>query len=113
MLRHDFVMKLIQQLGAALARIARLRNEARQAEALEEIAAAKSELPLVPGLLEQLSPSALVRTLGDDELIRQLAQLYRTEAELRYELGEPERAVRCLARSKDLLAALESPRSEE
>lgn len=106
-------MRLVQQLGAALARIAGLRSEARHAEALEAIDQAKSELPLVPGLVEQLSASALLRALGDEELVRHLAELYRAEAELRYQLGEPKHAVRCLARSKELLAVLDEAQRHE
>lgn len=109
MLRQDFVLRAIHQLGEALARIVGLRREDKQVEALEAIARAKDALPLVPGMVDQLSVPDLISTLEDEALTRQLAQLYQHEAELHYQRGDHPRAIRTLARSKALLEALGAP----
>ncbi len=105
MLKQDFVMKAIEELGGALARILGLQRDDHLQEALKEVETAKSRLPMVPGMADKLAVSSLVKALGDDQLVRNVAQLYRLEAELAYALGDQQRAVRCLSRSKALLAA--------
>jgi hypothetical protein len=104
-LRDDFLVKAIEQLGQAIARICGLRDAKRTEDALQAVESAKRELPLVPGTVDQLSASRLARALGSPDLVGKLAELYRQEAELRYLLHDQVRAVRCLARSKALSAA--------
>lgn len=97
--------KAIEQLGAALARIVGLQRAAQFEEGLEEVAKAKSRLPIVPGMMDQLSTASLAKALDDEQLVRDAARLYRIEAELAFALGDERRAARCLARSKALLEA--------
>ncbi len=104
MLKQDFVLRAIEQLGGALARIVGLQRAQHVDEGLEEVDQAKSRLPVVPGMLDRLTIPSLFKALDDPQLARNVAQLYRLEAELAYASGDKTRAVRALSRSKALLA---------
>ena len=106
MLRQDYTLRAIEQLGLALARILGLRRNSQLEEALREVDAAKSRLPVVPKMVDQLSATSLVKVLEDPQLVRNVAQLLHLEAEISYALGDAPRAVRALARSKALLASV-------
>lgn len=103
MLREDFVLRAVQQLAGALARIAGLRREEKQEEALAAVAEGKACLPLVPGMVDQMSIEGLKELLADPDLLEQLGLLYQQEAELCYQMGQQDRALRCLVRAKALL----------
>lgn len=103
MLQRDFILRAIEELAGAIAAVAGLRRKNELQEALKAVEDAKSKLPLVPGLIDQLAPEALLRVIEDVQLREQLAALFQHEAELCYLLGHTARAVRCLSRSKALL----------
>ena len=94
MIQQDFLRRLIEQLGQAVARIAGRRNQPE--EVLDEVANAKALLPLVPGLLETSSVRTLVQLIGSTEVLRLLAELYRHEAEAHKQAGRTAEAARCL-----------------
>ncbi len=95
MLRDDYVMRMVRQLAAAIARIAGLRNIGRDEEALAEIERVWGELfGLPPGLLDSMSPEALEAFLGAPEKTRLVAELLRHEADLLERRGDSARAAR-------------------
>lgn len=100
MLREDYVLRAVNQLGEALKRILGMTEQGDQQQALEEIANAKRGLPLVPGMVDRLTAAQLARLLDDAELMQLLAELYRQEALVSYQLGQRERAVWCHRRSE-------------
>jgi prefoldin subunit 5 len=105
-LRQDYVKRLIEELGRALARIAGLESE--PAKVLDEVEQAKGLVPLVPGLLERSSVQVVVQLVGSHEVLRQLADLYRHQAHALEAEGRTVEAARCLRRCLELLQHLEA-----
>jgi hypothetical protein len=105
MLRRSYVEGAMARLTAAFARIATLREQKELAPALAEVAAAKRCLPLVPGVLELLSATDVCRSLGDETLVLELAELYALESELYTDQGQPHKALRALQRRASLRQA--------
>jgi hypothetical protein len=85
--RYDYIKRMIEALGAALARIAGLRSEGRTAEALAEVRKAYATLELNPELVASLGGKALVRLLGTAEQTRGLAALLKEESEINRLMG--------------------------
>lgn len=86
--RYDYVKRLIEQLGAALARIAGLRAQGQYQEALAELREAYSGLDLNPRLVGSLDGASLARMLRDPDRVRALARLLEEEAKLRDHLDQ-------------------------
>ncbi len=105
MIRDDYLLRHFRQLAEALARIVGLRSADAPQEALREVERAKRQLPITPGLLDQVAVTSLTTLLPDAESRAQLAELYRHEAELLHQLGDEATAIRRLVRSKALSAA--------
>ncbi len=105
MLQRDLVMRAIEQLGAAVARALGLSAAGRHAEAFECIEAARSALPLGPGMVECASAESLVKMLGPDRA-RALAELLEAEARVLEQMGRARRAERSRDRGRRLLQAL-------
>jgi hypothetical protein len=100
-LRQDYVKRLIEQLGQALARIAGRQSEPEQV--LDEVERAKALLPLVPGLLENSSSDVVIQLIGSADVLRQLAELYRHEAHALEAQGKTVEAARALRRCLRIL----------
>ena len=98
MYRDDYLLRIVRQLAEAGARALGLRAK-NPDEALETIEAAKRALPLVPGAHDSLSAATVLELLGGIETALGLAQLYRAEAEVRAQLGDPEAASRSARRA--------------
>ena len=77
------------------------------AEILDEIASAKRALPLVPGMVDEATPRDLAASLQSRELLRDLAELFRVEADAYKRVGDTRRAVFCLRRSLGLFEELD------
>lgn len=100
------LQRAIEQLAAALARaVGRSRTE-QHAEALEALRAAKSALPLVPGMLEDMDVQRLIESLGVEQA-ELLARVLAAEADLHERMGRPLLAERPRRRSRELFERLE------
>jgi hypothetical protein len=108
MLRDGYIERAIQKLAAAVARAAGLREAGNAKEALEELRDAKANLPVVPGVLDVLSPRDLRRALGSDDVVMQLVDTLRQEALGYLSLGLEREAVRAQHRAERLAAELGS-----
>jgi hypothetical protein len=106
MLRDGYVERAIQKLAAALARAIGLREAGKSEDALAELQAAKGALPLVPGVVDMLSPRDLLRALGSNEVAAQLVGILREEALAHVALGREREAIRALRRAERLTAEL-------
>jgi hypothetical protein len=104
MYRQDLIRRAIEQLGAALARALRL-SQSQPSEALECLREAKSALPIVPGMLDDLSPEELFESLGRQSA-DVLARVLAAEADLLERQGRPLLAARPRRQSERLQALL-------
>jgi hypothetical protein len=105
MYQQDFLKRAIQQLGAALGRALGLAGEKKPAEALQILRDAKSELPLSPGMIEELDVATLIEKLGADNAAV-LARILALEADLQEQIGRGLLAARPRQRSGEIEAAL-------
>lgn len=81
MYREDYVIRMIKQLGAFLARIAAMRKRGDYAGALETARTAWGELFDVPrDLVEVVDGPTLARLLGEPARMRAAADLLMEEA---------------------------------
>jgi hypothetical protein len=108
LLRQDMIQRAIEQLGAALARALGLSRAEKHAEALEALREAKGALPLVPGVLEDISVHELIESLGVEQA-QLLARLLAAEADLHDRMGRPLLAQRPRRRSRELFEQLPKP----
>jgi len=106
MQRYDYVQRIIEQLAAALARIARCKADGRLEAGLEEIRGAIEELGLNPHLVSSLDAGSLGRLLRHPEQLRAVAQLLAEEAELLAAAGREREAVSAAARAPALARLL-------
>jgi hypothetical protein len=101
MLRNDYLMRIVEQITEAMARIARLRDDRQHEAALRELEQAYELLGIDPRLLTTMSESQLADLLAHPDKIRLAARLTALEAEIRAAAGD-ERGAR-----RDELRALE------
>jgi len=90
--RQDYLMRLVEQLAAVIARMLGLRSSGRAAQALTEAEHGYDLLGLPSGLIDVLSASALAELLGSPEKIRLVADLLDEEAASLDALGDPRAA---------------------
>lgn len=103
----DYVLRLIESLGAFLARIRKLREDGEHAAALAEIERTLGEL-LGPtgGLVARLDSATAAQLLGDPRRLDAWAHLLAAEGDVREELGHG--AAADAARRRALELALEA-----
>src|ERR687886_368635 len=84
----DYVLRLIESLGAFLARIRKLREDGEHAAALAEIERTLGEL-LGPtgGLVARLDSATAAQLVGDPRRLGAWAHLLAAEGDVREELG--------------------------
>ena len=93
MIERDYIMRLVQQLGAALLRIFKLKQLERYDPALAETNAAFNELlGMSPELMAAFDSATLAQLLGHHEKVKTAAALFRAEEELYRLKEEPARA---------------------
>ena len=107
--REDYLLRMIQQLAAIVARLRERLTGASSAEAAEverEAGAAIGTLlgPQAP-LLNQLDPASAVRLLGDAERVSMWVALTRLRADAHRAAGRADAADRLDARAAALEAA--------
>lgn len=86
MFQQDLVVRAIEQLGDAVARLVGLLRDAPPAEVLEAIEDAKGALPLVPGMVDHVDAATLFKMLGQQQTVF-LAKILGIEAEAFDQLG--------------------------
>ncbi len=83
MVERDYIMRLVQQLAAALMRIFKLKELKKYDQALDEIDSAYSELlGMSPELMAAFDSATLAQLLGHHEKVKTAAALFCAEAEL-------------------------------
>jgi hypothetical protein len=104
-IQRDYILRIIEALAQALARIVALRKRGATEEAKQEIAAtARSLLGVDLGLLEALGAGAVATQLGQPERIDALAQLVDERAEVERARGDEAAAARWAGRGAELRA---------
>lgn len=105
MIRQDYIKRLIEQVGEAIARaIGKTGASAEQQEdALRRIQHAYSELGIARGFFE-LEASSLRRMLGTQERIAAIAELCRLEAQVLELKGDTVRAAHRARLARELSA---------
>jgi hypothetical protein len=92
-IRDDYLMRMVNQLAAALARIAGLRRAALLEQAAEEMDAAVASLGGIDPRLAEGSDGPLLAALVTDPARREaLARLLEEQAEILLARGETARA---------------------
>ncbi|MEK7727720.1 MAG: hypothetical protein AAB354_04860 [candidate division KSB1 bacterium] len=103
MVERDYLMRMIQQLGAALLRIFKLKELEKYDQALEETSNAFNELlGMSPELLAAFDSATLAQLLGHHEKVKTAAALFREEGELHRRKGEDVKAQACYQRALEL-----------
>jgi hypothetical protein len=83
MIERDYIMRMIAQLAAVMARILFAKNAQNYPEALQIAEAAYGQLLGLNGeLVEKMEASTLALLLGEKEKIKTLAALLREEGEI-------------------------------
>ena len=105
--QQDYVLRLIESLGALLVRIRKLRDEGEHAAALAELERTVGELlgPTGP-LVARLDSATAAQLLGDPRRLDAWAHLLAAEGDVREELGHAAAAE--AARRRALELALEA-----
>ena len=104
----DYILRIIEQLGAAIRRIRDLltRSSPVPEEALTELRAARGTLlGARAAVLEELDAESAVALLGDTRPLELWITLLRLEADAWDQLGDAVRASRCRQRASDLETA--------
>ncbi len=110
MLRDDWVMRMVRQLAAALARIAGLRKAGLLDEAARELDAALASLGGVdPRLVDGADPVVLAALVRDPARREALARLIAERAELAAARGDAKGAEALRAKARALAPAGPSP----
>lgn len=103
MLRTDFIKRLIEQLGAFLAKLAELIGSGKLIEAEAELQAAEQALGLPHGS-DRLDARSLALLLGGKDKVVLLCLLLEQRAKLSEARGEQTEPARLRARAGELLA---------
>lgn len=104
MFRQDYIRRAIEQLSAALGRALGLAPT-QPTEALECLREAKGALPIVPGMLDDMSPEDLLESLGPQSA-EVLARVLAMEADLLEKQGRTLLAARPRRQSERLRTLL-------
>lgn len=102
MIQNDYIMRIIEQLGRALAKITGLMSAGEHQRALAELRSAYDLLGIDGHLLDVMSEARLAELLDHPEKIRAAAKLAVTEADIRQAQGDDRAAKRCTLRALEL-----------
>lgn len=106
MIREDYIIRMIRQLGEALARAAGYRTRKRYDDAVDELARSWEDILETPrNLLEVVDDATLAGLLKDPGRMRIGAQLLAEEARALAGKGDPVHAGILSARAMRLFAA--------
>ena len=108
MFERDYLMRAVQQVAQALARVLGLRQQNKQEEADRELDELyRGLVPFDRELLDVLDAQTLATMIRDPERIRAVCQLLAFEADEAERRGEPARAERGRRRAAALLAQVD------
>ena len=109
MLRDDYIIRLIKQLGAFLARIVGKRNAGDFEGALAETGKAWDDLIGQPPreLVDVIDTKTLAELLAEPAKLRVAAQLLTEEGRAYAGKGDPAHAARCYVRAWELYLELQ------
>jgi len=103
MIERDYIMRMIQQLVNALARIVHAREEEKYDEAHQTVEETLGELfGLKPAFIDTMSAESLTLLLGDKEKVKILARLLLEEGEVFEAQGDAAGAARKHQKSLEL-----------
>jgi hypothetical protein len=103
---EDYIIRLIKQLGAFLARIIRHRERGDHARAMTEIGDAWCHVLGVPReLVDATDPATLIELLREPDKLRLAARLLAEEAHVMTSRGDPLNAGILRARAIELMIA--------
>lgn len=89
MIREDYIMRIIRQLGVALARIAGFRKAGKHEEALDESGKLYDELGVPREVCDVVDTPTLAGLLKHPDKIRALAQVCWEEGRIYQAKGDP------------------------
>jgi hypothetical protein len=103
--RDDWLLRLLQQMGAVLARMLGLKNGGQVQEALQTLDDAQGELlgPLA-GVVPRVDSATAAHMLGEPRLIASWARLLHERADLLRMSGDDEGAASAAAQARELAA---------
>ena len=102
MFRQDYILRLIEQLGEALRRMAGLNRKGEHAAALAELDAAWARLDVPRELVEVVDTPTLAGMLRDPRTMRAVAGLFVEEARAKAATGDPVHAQVLTRRAMEL-----------
>jgi len=106
-LQRDYILRIVEALAQAVARILTLRKAGDTAEARQEIArTAGSLFGLDLGLIELIGPAGVAAQLGHAEKVEALAKLVDVKAEVERAAGEAAAADKWAGLAAGLRAAV-------
>jgi hypothetical protein len=112
--RQDYILRLIEEAAAALARAFAALAGKKYDLALVELARAFSAASkLDRRSFDALDTRTVARLLGSPEQIRMVARILAAEADVHEQLGNALAARRCLHRARDLLLELSELTAED
>jgi len=103
MYQQDVIKRMIEALGAALAKIAGLRAEGKNEEALQEVQAAYAALGLNRHLISSLQGASLRVVVGSPERAQALSRLLYQESQLLAQGGDTKTAEQKARQARALL----------
>jgi hypothetical protein len=89
MFREDYILRLIEQLGEALRRMAGMSAKGDHAAALDELEVAWGKLDVPRELVDVVDTPTLAGMLRDPRTMRAVAGLFTAEARARAATGDP------------------------
>lgn len=89
MIERDYIMRMVQQLAAALTRIFKLKEQEKYDQALDETGEAfNALLGMSPEMMAAFDSATLAQLLGHHEKVKTAAALFRAEGELHQLQGD-------------------------
>ena len=107
MLERDYILRVLEQLGATIAQIRQLRTEGRPVEAEALLDQVRSQLlGSLRHTLTQVDASTVAALLGSAAKVRGYAELLTVEAEVCADRSDADRAYHLRRRAIDLYRQL-------
>jgi len=104
MIERDYLMRMVQQLAAVVARSFKLKEQEQYDQAEQEIEKAFGELlGMDAHLVNLFDPATLAQLVGDTEKVKVLSTLVFEQGELHRLQGEDEQAQKEYLRALELL----------
>ena len=115
MISQDYIIRIIQQVVEAIARMIGKREQGDYQGALRQAEAAYDLLGIPPDLAAAMDSESLADLLGNPEKIRMMARLSQQEGEVYRATGDPLTGTARFRRAAELMleARIRDPRPED